>query len=227
VKDTIKIMEGIYSVHIFWYNMAMRKHTKSTANTFLLQMFSAGGGALLGSLLAISFFMVIQFVIQGADDSKTIIDGFLLFGIGFLSALFSNIFATLFLSFSTQEFFGGRFREGISQIFFGNVLIMGISSPIFLLSSQETNYDLIRFLLPFSAISSMLLYEAFSTPESPILFSYKAIASGITVAFLLFLFFPRFIPNEIIPFFFLPIVWFIIPAVSFFVEKFHSFLEKK
>lgn len=206
----------------------MNETPKLVASIFFSRVLPSVGGALLGSLLALSFFLMVEFAAQSVSGSETmILSGFIIFGVAFLAVLFSNILATIFLALSSGEQFGGKFRQAISHIFFMNAGLMAVSSPLYLLLSSENGFLLSRFFLPFSAIASILLYDVYANPKNAVLGAQKAIISGVVVALLFFFFFPRLIPNEVISFFLLPIVWSIIPIVSVVIDwAFLTFFRK-
>jgi hypothetical protein len=61
------------------------------------------------------------------------------------------------------------------HIFFINVGVLAISSPLFLLLPKTEGYVLSQFFLPFSALCSTLLLEIFLSPHNPLLGAQKAI----------------------------------------------------
>lgn len=187
----------------------------------LLQIFPPAIGALFGSLFSVLFFLFLHFAIQGAanPESFTVVSNFLLFGVIFVSALSSNILAPVFWSFYARETFHRKFREVITQIFFCNLGLLFLVSPIFLLISLSSAYSFAVFLLPFLAISSALLYNIFIHISNPVLAAYKAILAAIFVALATFLISPAFLPQQMMPFFFLPVAWALIPLASLFTEK--------
>jgi hypothetical protein len=67
------------------------------AHTLISKMLPASSGALLGSLFALLFFLFFySTAISAGGEASLIIDGFLLFAVTFLAALFSNILAAFF-----------------------------------------------------------------------------------------------------------------------------------
>ena len=187
----------------------------------ILQIIPASIGALLGSILTLSFFLLIQFALHGSSEAASFqaISQFLLFGISFVSALSSNVIASVFLALYTRETFFGKFREAMTHIFFCNTIVMLLASPFFLLLPSFSSYRFASFLLPFLAISSALLYALFAQKNTPISAAYTAIVTGVCVAGIANMLLPTVIPYEMAPFFFLPLVWAIIPAVSLCTQK--------
>lgn len=193
----------------------MKISFSTIAHTFVYQMLPASSGALLGSLVSLSFFLLFYTTaLSTGGNNMLIIDGFLLFAVTFLVALLSNVLATLFLCLANKKRLGENFRTAMFQIFFVNVAILALSSPLFLLLPKTDGYVLSQFFLPFSALSSTLILQVFLQPKNSLLAAQKTIFSGAIIAFLFFLLFPGVIPKEMISFFLLPIVWFIVPLTS-------------
>jgi hypothetical protein len=113
------------------------------------------------------------------------------------------------------------------HIFFTTVGLFALCSPFFLILSLESSFALAKFFLPFTAISTALLYEVYADPENPPLAAYKAIFSGATVAGVFSLLFPAIVPNEMMAFFALPIAWCVIPLASASVQAIWGLFSTK
>lgn len=198
------------------------KHKKKLA---FLRILPASIGALTGSILALSFFLLLQFAAKTSGGSPYILSNFLLFGITFLSALFSNVLGPVFLALFEGEKFHGYFRRALSEIFFCNAIILFLASPFFLYLSLDSAYSIAKFLLPFLALCSALLYETYARKTEPLFAVHTTIVSGVFISFSAFLLFPAVIPIEMMPFFFLPLAWLLIPFATLVVERLHAFFR--
>lgn len=185
-----------------------------TAHDVFFQMFPAVSGALLGSILSIGFFVFLKMAAGGDEETPIAFSQFLLFSVIFISAITANVLSTTFMAFANNETFHGKFTVVLMHIFFTTVGLFALCSPLFLILSLESSFSLAKFFLPFTAISTALLYEVYADPENPPLAAYKGIFSGAMVAGVFALLFPTFIPNEMMAFFGLPIAWFVIPLTS-------------
>lgn len=191
---------------------------------FLLSELAAVGGALLGSIVALLFLVLIRSIPMITGNEGDILSGFTLFSLTFVSALSSNTFATLLLALTQQESFQGKFREAISTIFFVIAGIMTFTSPLFLFFPTENGLPLSQFLLLFSALSSLLFYETYANRS--VLGAYKIIISGLLASLCFFVLFPTIIPFDVMPFFLLPIVWAIVPIASYITERIPLFASR-
>ncbi|QQS58937.1 hypothetical protein IPN35_05115 [Candidatus Peregrinibacteria bacterium] len=198
----------------------MKKNTekeRGSLQTLLLSELAAIGGALLGSIVALLFFSLIRSIPMITGNEKDILSGFSLFSLTFVSALSSNIFATLLMALAQQESFQGKFREALSAIFFVIIGVMALGSPLFLFLPTENGLPVSRFLLLFSALSSLLLYETYANQSKK--GAYKVIAGGLLASVCFFVIFPHIIPFDIMPFLFLPVVWATVPLSSHATDR--------
>lgn len=187
----------------------------SPLHRLFFQVFPALSGAILGSIFTLGFFFLIRMGV-GIEGAPLEFTRFLLFALVFLATFFSNIFAITLLHFANGEEGGLR---SLRHVFLVLIILFALASPFFLFSELEQNYRIASFLLPFSAIVSMLFYDL-SVTKSPFSSAYKITSGGFLMAASSFLIFPGIIPYEMMLFFAFPIAWFILPLVGSLVEFF-------
>jgi len=164
---------------------------------------------------------------SGVESGDTVVfSRFVLFATVFVAAISGNLLAVVFSSLAAGEEFAGKFRIALMHIFFSTIGLFFLIGPLFLALSLETALGIVRFFLPFSAISAALFFRIFAEYENPILAAYEAVFGGFLVTAIVALLFPTVIPVEMMPFFALPIAWFVLPSVGFAVGKVFSVLEK-
>lgn len=207
----------IFFTTFFWYNLDVRDQEIHGPVDIFFRIFPPVAGALLASLISLVFFIIYKLVPGLNAGGPLQYSNFLLFGITFLSALFANLIATVFLSFANQNLYRNSFRKAVLHIFFVTVGLFAFSSPFFLTFPLEFGFRLMQLLLPFSAIASALIFEICAQPDDPLRAAYKGIFSGVIVTLATLAIFPRIIPIEMIPFFLMPIAWLLIPLASVIV----------
>jgi hypothetical protein len=205
----------------------MKTDYSPSVGSMFTQTLSALGGALLGSMCVLIFLAGLQFTVFGEQtEAPETMSGFLYFGITFISALASNVFASMLIIQTGKKGKDGEFLSSISRIFFVTLILLALASPLYLTLHRDGVHEITRFLLPFSIISAALLLEVATYKSNPILASYKAIAAGISVAIVFSFLFPNPIPFEMMPFFCMPIAWTIIPISGYLVEIVYPKLPK-
>lgn len=191
-----------------------------TAIDFFMNIFPAISGALVGSILSLGFFIFLKTAMSIDMETPLTFSKFLLFAIIFVSVVSSNILSVTFLLFANKGDFQGNIKSALMNIFFIIIILSIFSAPFLLILPIDHGFSLAKFILPFSAISSGLIFEIFKDSKMPILAAYKSIFSGLMIAGIFALFFPYIVPNEMMVFFALPIAWIIIPLVSLVIQIF-------
>ena len=192
------------------------------------RVFPPTAGALLASLLALVFFTLYN-SIPGINSGEVIqFSGFLLFGVTFVSALLANVIAVIFLSLANPHIYAHSIRQAATHIFFVTVGLFSLCAPLYLVLDVAVGFVLTQFLMPFSAIAAALVFEVCSLPENPLRAAYKGIFAGIVIVLATFLVFtPTIIPEVMMPFFLMPIAWFLIPLVSLAVGLIGDLLQQE
>ena len=205
----------------------MRAVTMPNLGDFFFRVLPAAAGALLGSVLTLCAFLLLKIATiseevtleeNAAPDEPLAFSKFMLFVILFLSSLFANMLATTFSVFANRHEFHGNLREVLLNIFAIVLVLFAVCAPFFLIFPIEIAFKLAKFFLPFTALTSSLLFYLFANPQWPILAAYQVSMSGLIVSAVFAVFFPYIIPNELMVFFALPLAWLLIPLVSFFVQ---------
>lgn len=188
-------------------------------SAFFFRVLPAVSGALLGSIFALGFFLLLK-MSSGVEEGDTaVFSRFVLFSTVFVTTLLGNILAVIFSSMALGEDFSGKFRPTLMHIFFSMVGLFLLIAPLFLALSLESALGFVRFFLPFSAISTTLFFRLFAEHDVPVLAAYEAVFGGFVVIAITALLFPAVIPVEMMPFFALPIAWLLLPSVGFAIEK--------
>ncbi len=195
-------------------------------SAFFFRVFPAVSGALLGSIFSLGFFLALKIGSGSETDDPQVFSRFVLFATVFVAAIAGNLLAVIFSSVAAGEDLAGKFRTALLHIFFSTIGLFALVAPLFLTLSLETALDIVLFFLPFSAISAGLFFRIFAESEQPVLAAYEAIFGGFFTAAILSLLFPALIPIEMMPFFALPLAWFLLSSVGFLVGKIFSRMEK-
>lgn len=191
------------------------------------RVFPPTAGALLASLIALVFFTLYNNIPGMGDQALLEFSGFVLFGVTFLSALLANVIAVVFLSLANPDLYGMYFRRSVTHIFFVTVVLFALCSPLYLIFPIEVGFTLTQFLMPFAAIAAALIFEICTLPDNPLRATYKGIFSGIVIVLItLLLFNPSVIPEGMMPFFLMPIAWFVMPLTSLVVGVLADVVEE-
>ncbi len=191
------------------------------------RVFPPTAGALLASLIALVFFTLYNNIPGMGGGMLSEFSGFLLFGVTFLSALLANVIAIVFLSLANRDLYGMFFRRAATHVFFVTIGLFALCAPLYLVFPIETGFKLTQFLMPFAAIAAALVFEISVASADPLRAAYKSIFSGIAIVLVvLVLFQPAAIPASMMPFFLMPIAWFLMPLVSIVVGMLADIFEE-
>ncbi|MEK7528424.1 MAG: hypothetical protein AAB592_01525 [Patescibacteria group bacterium] len=205
----------------------------ATFLTLFLKTFSGFAGGVAGTLILLVIFLlgasIIQPTLTAAAGSETIHPLFIFVFIAmvFLSSLTSNVVGSLLFSFVQHEKYT-RVSSAIYQIFIINIVIVAITSPIYLLAiglGLELTAFIAGLHIIIASLTSVMILEIIGNLRYALLGVYSIIFSILFSTGVLFIFY-QFIGQNLVVLMFitLPIIWTFMGFISTVVEMFYHWM---